>query len=70
MTSVSTDFTEERLPATEFDGIPTGKVLAAARVLRRTHDKVRRAPGFRVIRRCIVRIARRAFQSQESAPPV
>jgi hypothetical protein len=36
VTSVSTDHTHERLPVTEFDGRSIGKVLAVARVLRRT----------------------------------
>jgi hypothetical protein len=46
VTSVSTDLTRERLPVTEFEGGFTGKVLAAARVLRRTQSKARRRPGF------------------------
>jgi hypothetical protein len=61
VTSVSTDRTRERLPVTEFDGRSTGKVLADARVLRRTQDKARRGPGFRVVKCTIVRIARQAF---------
>jgi len=60
VTSVSTELTHERVPGTEFDGISTGEVLAAARVLHRTQDKARRGPGLRVIGRCIVRIARPA----------